>query len=313
MKAMRGVAGLITGAQIDRPGLSPVCLNKILSLAPGLTGGRRKRSGKETVRWSHANPSGWVADEHGSLENGDELMRPPRRRRRRRDEPSSGRGGGHWRRRGAVRAGVPYTRKPVSVYSAGTANIITAAGKHGVRRLIVTGTAAVDPGYRSSDSVIFTRVMEPLFMRLPGRTVYADNRRMEARIRASSLDWTIVRACWLFNAATVSDYQVIEGTIHGMFTARADRAACLLAQLADGKYIRETIGVVTTAGTPSIPHCRHPGRGRAGAPAGSGTPPTAGQGGRWVGQLPGHRGRRRAGRLHPRSGPSWPHSLSFLG
>ncbi|HEY3953754.1 MAG TPA: NAD(P)H-binding protein [Streptosporangiaceae bacterium] len=149
--------------------------------------------------------------------------------------------------------GVPYTRKPVSVYSAGTANIITAMEKHGVRRLIVTGTAAVDPGYQSSDSVIFTRVMEPLFMRLPGRTVYADNRRMEARIRASSLDWTIVRACWLFNAATVSDYQVIEGSIHGMFTARADLAACLLAQLADGKYIRETIGVVTTAGTPSIP------------------------------------------------------------
>jgi putative NADH-flavin reductase len=149
--------------------------------------------------------------------------------------------------------GVPYGRKPVSVYSAGTANIIAAMEKHGVRRLIVTGTAAVGPGYQSSDSVVFTRVMEPLFMRLPGRTVYADNRRMEARIRASSLDWTIVRACWLFNAATVSDYQVIEGSIHGMFTARADLAACLLAQLADGKYIRETIGVVTTAGTPSIP------------------------------------------------------------
>ena len=36
-KAMRAVAGLITGAQIDRPGLSPVCLNKILS--PALTAG----------------------------------------------------------------------------------------------------------------------------------------------------------------------------------------------------------------------------------------------------------------------------------
>jgi putative NADH-flavin reductase len=149
--------------------------------------------------------------------------------------------------------GVPYGRKRVSVYSAGTANIIAAMGDHGVRRLVVTGTAAVDPGYQSSDSVIFTRVMEPLFMRLPGKTVYADNRRMEALIRASSLDWTIVRACWLFNAPTVSDYQVIEGSIHAMFTARADLAACLLAQLAGGKYVRKTIGVVTTAGTPGIP------------------------------------------------------------
>ena len=33
MKAMRAVAGLITSTQIDRPGLSPVCLNKILSPA----------------------------------------------------------------------------------------------------------------------------------------------------------------------------------------------------------------------------------------------------------------------------------------
>jgi putative NADH-flavin reductase len=149
--------------------------------------------------------------------------------------------------------GVPYTFKPVSLYSAGTANVITAMANHGVRRLVVTGTAAIDPGYRASDSVIFTRAMEPLFMRLPGKTVYADNRRMEALIRAADLDWTIVRACWLFNAATVSDYQVIEGSIHGMFTARADLATCMLKQLADDRYVRKTFGVVTAAGTPSIP------------------------------------------------------------
>ena len=148
--------------------------------------------------------------------------------------------------------GVPYTRKPVTVYSAGTANIIAAMENHGVRRLVVAGTAAVDPGYRASDSVFFAQVMEPLFMRLPGKTVYADNRRMEALIRASSLDWTIIRACWLFNAARVSHYQVCEGSIRGMYTARADLAACLLAQLADDRYLRKTAGVVTTAGTPGI-------------------------------------------------------------
>jgi len=148
--------------------------------------------------------------------------------------------------------GVPYTRKPVTVYSTGTANIIAAMKDHGVRRLIVTGSAAVDPGYRASDSVLFRQVMEPLFMRLPGKTVYADNRRMEALIRASSLEWTIIRACWLFNARQVSDYQICENTIRGMFTARADLAACLLAQLADDRYVRTAVGVVTTAGTPSI-------------------------------------------------------------
>jgi putative NADH-flavin reductase len=149
--------------------------------------------------------------------------------------------------------GVPYSRRPITVYSAGTANIIAAMENHGVRRLVVSGTVAIDPGYRASDSLLFTRVMEPLFMRLPGKTLYADNRRMEALILASSLDWTIVRACWLFDAATVSRYQLTEGTIRGMFTARADLAACLLAQLTSDTYVRKTIGVVTTAGTPSIP------------------------------------------------------------
>jgi putative NADH-flavin reductase len=149
--------------------------------------------------------------------------------------------------------GVPYSRKPISVYSAGTANITAAMNNHGVRRLVVTGTAAVDPGYRASDSLLFTRVMEPLFMKLPGKTLYADNRRMEALVRASSLDWTIVRACWLFNAASVSRYEVVAGGIHGMFTSRADLAACLLAQLTSGTYVGKTVGVVTTTDTPSIP------------------------------------------------------------
>jgi putative NADH-flavin reductase len=148
--------------------------------------------------------------------------------------------------------GVSYTRKPVTVYSAGAANIIAAMQNHGVRRLVVTGTAAIDPGYHASDSVFFTRMMEPLFMRLPGKTVYDDNRRMEALVRASSLDWTIVRACWLFDAARTSDYALCEGSIHAMFTSRADLAACLLAQMPGRQYVRKTVGVVTSVGTPGI-------------------------------------------------------------
>jgi NAD(P)H-binding len=111
----------------------------------------------------------------------------------------------------------------------------------------------VDPGYRASDSALFTRVMEPLFMRNPGKTVYADSRRMEALIEASGLDWTIVRACWLFNAPGISAYQVCEDSIHGMFTARADLAACLLAQLADNRHAGKTI-----RGGHDRGHARHP-------------------------------------------------------
>jgi uncharacterized protein YbjT (DUF2867 family) len=96
--------------------------------------------------------------------------------------------------------------------------------------------------------------MEPLFMRRPGRTLYEDLRRMEARVRASELAWTIVRPAWLFDASAVTDYQIAECSVNGMYTARADLAASMLAQLADDRFVRRVAGVVTTAGTPSIIH-----------------------------------------------------------
>ena len=58
-----------------------------------------------------------------------------------------------------------------------------------------------------------------------------------------------------------------------------------------------------------LPAC--PGRVRADPPAGPGPAPATGQGGRRVGRLPGPRGRRRVGQLHPRSGR--PRRRSLLG
>lgn len=148
--------------------------------------------------------------------------------------------------------GVPYSRKPICVYSAGTANVIAAMKNHGLKRLVVVSSAPLDPAYRASDSFFFTQVMEPLFMRRPGRTTYDDMHRMEAQVRASDMDWTIIRSSWLFNSAAVRDYQLGENSATGMFTARADLAACMLAQLTDDQFVRTTIGVITTTGTPSI-------------------------------------------------------------
>jgi putative NADH-flavin reductase len=148
--------------------------------------------------------------------------------------------------------GVSYSRKPISVYSQGTSNIIAAMHRQGVKRLVVVSSAPLDSAYRASDSLLFTRVLEPLFMRRPGRTTYQDMRRMESLVQASDLDWTIIRSCWLFDAAEVTDYRLADNSADGMFTSRADLAASMLAQLADDRFIRKAAGVATTAGTPSI-------------------------------------------------------------
>ena len=148
--------------------------------------------------------------------------------------------------------GVSYSRKPISVYSQGATNIIVAMHRHGVKRLVVVSSAPLDPAYRPSDSLFFTRVMEPLFMRRPGRTTYEDMRRMESLVRSSDLEWTIVRSCWLFDAAAVTDYRLAENSAGGLFTARADLAASMLAQLADDRFVHKVVGVATPVGTPSI-------------------------------------------------------------
>jgi putative NADH-flavin reductase len=148
--------------------------------------------------------------------------------------------------------GVGYSFKPVSIYSTGTANILHAMQTHGVPRLVVVSSAPLDPAYRASDSWFFTRVMEPLFMRLPGRTTYRDMARMESLVTSSDVAWTIVRSSWLFQSDAVSDYRLVTGTPKGMFTARSDLAAVMLAQLADSRNVRRTIAVNTTENTPGL-------------------------------------------------------------
>src|SRR4029453_754812 len=57
--------------------------------------------------------------------------------------------------------GVSYSRTPISVYSQGTTNFIGAMPRQGVKRLVVVSSAPLDPAYRASDSLLYTRVLEP--------------------------------------------------------------------------------------------------------------------------------------------------------
>lgn len=148
--------------------------------------------------------------------------------------------------------GVPYGREPVSVYSAGAAHITQAMTKHGVRRLVaVTSTILFDtraPG----EGFLFARVLEPAVERFMGRTVYEDMRRMEAVIRESGVDWTVVRPGGLFDATRVSDYQTGTSRLPGRYTARADLARELLRQVTGRGNVREFLDVRTTEGTPTF-------------------------------------------------------------
>ncbi|HEV7624373.1 MAG TPA: NAD(P)H-binding protein [Amnibacterium sp.] len=150
--------------------------------------------------------------------------------------------------------GVPYSRRRIEVYSRGTANIVTAMRRRGVRRLIVTSSSATDPAvrFKNSGGGMLLEVLKPLVVFVLGRTTYADMRRMESLVRGSGLDHTIVRPSGLFDAAEVSDYLVAEDHIRGAFTARIDLADFMIAALDDVGWIGRTAAVATMHGAPTV-------------------------------------------------------------
>ncbi|SHN29705.1 NAD(P)-dependent oxidoreductase [Cryptosporangium aurantiacum] len=148
--------------------------------------------------------------------------------------------------------GVPYTRKPVSVYSRGGAHIVAAMERHGVRRLVCVTSTVTGSDHVQTGGFVFNRILQPFLVNVVGRTVYADMAALEAAVRASDLDWTIVRPSGLYDADEVTAYRVGKDHVEGRFTSRADLADCLLRQVTDDQYVRAAIGVVTVVGEPSI-------------------------------------------------------------
>ena len=148
--------------------------------------------------------------------------------------------------------GVTFTRSPVDTYSAGTANIVAAMRRTGVRRLAVVSSTGAYPGTRRRNAPLAIRAFEPIINRTIGKTVYDDVRRMEAVVRESSLDWTIVRPSGLFDLAHRTNYVAGEVDPVGGFTARIDLADYLLALADDSAAAGKTVVVSTTEHTPTV-------------------------------------------------------------
>jgi uncharacterized protein YbjT (DUF2867 family) len=148
--------------------------------------------------------------------------------------------------------GVPFSRRPIRVYSEGTTNMVRAMNRLGVERLVVVSSSAVEPNPHPVGGVVFRKVIEPLVVHTMGKTLYADMLRMEAIVTASPLDWTIVRPSGLFTTALVGRYEVTEGHGSGRFTSRADLADCLLREVGAAGHHRRTIAVVTTSEEPGL-------------------------------------------------------------
>lgn len=140
--------------------------------------------------------------------------------------------------------GGTYTRKPVSIFSAGVGNIMRAMTTHGLQRLVCVSSVCVAGKAAPGETLAFRMVLLPIMQTL-GRTAYADMRRMEDSLRASDLDWTIVRASGLFDGDRITDYTVAPSSIPGRYTCRADLADALIREATENRNVRACVDVIT--------------------------------------------------------------------
>ena len=148
--------------------------------------------------------------------------------------------------------GVPFSRKPITVYSQGAANIIAAMKRYGVRRFVCVSSSVTDGAHDTGGGFIFDKIMQPVIIATIGQTTYSDMRRMESLVENSGLDWTIVRPSGLFATPSVTRYQMGEDHLRGQFTSRADLASCMLRQISSDQYLRKIVAVITTTAHPSM-------------------------------------------------------------
>lgn len=148
--------------------------------------------------------------------------------------------------------GVPYSRRQITVYSEGIVTITRAMTDAGIGRLVCVSSTTVATDDAPGDSLVSRRLVRPLLRHFVGRTLYDDMQHMEAIVRSSDLDWTVVRPGGLFTAAQpTDDYEVSPHRLNGRITSRADLADALLQEATSPQHSRAVIEVITRSGTPS--------------------------------------------------------------
>lgn len=129
---------------------------------------------------------------------------------------------------------IPWIR--VTVFSEGTKNLLQAMKKTQVKRLVcVTGIGAGDS--KGHGGFLYDYIFLPLLL----KPIYADKDRQESLIKASDVDWTIVRPGFLTNGPLTENYRILTnmtGVTAGRIS-RADVAHFMLKELESKQYLRQ--------------------------------------------------------------------------
>ena len=127
--------------------------------------------------------------------------------------------------------------REVTLLSTATRALVDVMAKQNIHRLIcITGLGAGDS--RGHGGFFFDRLFLPLML----RKVYEDKDRQEDAIRASKLDWTIVRPTVLNDKPARGGIKALTDLsgVHGGTIARADVADFVVQQLTADTWMRKS-------------------------------------------------------------------------
>ena len=133
-------------------------------------------------------------------------------------------------------------RKPNTVLSDGTRQIMTSMRVAGVDRIV----AITSMGCGDSRSQVNSRIMR-FVIKTFAKEIWADKDRQEAAIRASDLDYLIVRPGGLTNSPATGDWTELhtgEYSKGPQRISRADVAAYIVARLENSPLGRDCVALV---------------------------------------------------------------------
>lgn len=139
-----------------------------------------------------------------------------------------------------VALGAGMSRKS-KIRSQGTMNVIRAMQANGVKRLVVQSTLGAHESW-SNLNFFWKRIMFGGII----RPVFKDHELQEQIVRASGLDWTIVRPSAFTDGPAKGGYKIGFGPQVrdlALKISRADVAGYLAKQLADRSFLHRAVGI----------------------------------------------------------------------
>lgn len=136
---------------------------------------------------------------------------------------------------------------PTRILSDGTRHVVEAMRRHGVRRFVCeTALGIGDAWWRLG--LWYTLFVRPVILPF----YFHDKVRQERIVRASGLDWVLVRPGVLTNGRRGGGVRAGERVGHWLWSvrvARADVAAFMLDQLVDDTFLRRAPGIARGRGS----------------------------------------------------------------